>query len=65
MIWDTVCSALLPIPLRELAAVLLRVVAHIQRANERGRRPRQCDITRKLLRVDSQPATTLASVGGA
>ena len=59
------CAALLPIPLREIDAVLLRFVAHLQRANERGRRPRQLDTTRNLLNPRAPSVATLASAGAA
>ena len=63
--WEAVCAALLPIPLREVDAVLRRFVAHLQRANERGRRPRQRDTTRGLFNPGIQPVASLASAGGA
>jgi hypothetical protein len=44
LVWKIVCGALLPVALRDLHVVLELFVAHIQRANERGRRPRQRDV---------------------
>ena len=57
--WPAVCTALLPVGLRDLPEVLLRFVRHIRRANERGMRPRQLDVIRNMMR----PNVALARAG--
>lgn len=64
MVWDVVCAALLPVALHELNAVVLRFIAHLRRANERERRPRQLDNIRRLLNANLHPARP-AALGGA
>jgi Transposase DDE domain len=49
LVWDVVCSALLPVALHDISRILERLVEHIRRANERQRRPRQLDVIRRLL----------------
>lgn len=60
MVWNAVCAALLPVALHELNAVIIRFIAHLRRANERGRRPRQLDNIRRLLNASLHPARTAA-----
>ena len=49
LVWRLVCAALLPVALDNLPAVLRHFVDHIGRANERGTRPRQRDVTQAML----------------
>ena len=49
LVWRVVCSALLPVTLRDLQDVLAPFVAHIGQANERGTRHRQRDSTQAML----------------
>lgn len=60
MVWDAVCAALLPVALHELSEVLRRFIAHLRRANERDRRPRQLDNIRRLLNASLHPARSVA-----
>lgn len=49
LVWRVLCAALLPVRLRDLQSTLDPFVDHIRGANERGRRPRQRDLTRDML----------------
>jgi hypothetical protein len=60
VVWDAVCAALLPVALHELNAVITRFIAHLRRANERERRPRQLDNIRRLLNSSLHPAPLAA-----
>jgi hypothetical protein len=49
LVWQLVCANLLPVALGNLQPVLERLVDHIGRADERGRRPRQRDVIQAML----------------
>lgn len=65
VLWDAVCAALLPTPLRDIGEVLVRFVVHLRRANERRRRPRQRDITRSNLEPKPAAGSARAFAGAA
>lgn len=47
LVWDAVCSALLPVSLSKISDVVGTFAQHLARTNERDMRERQLDLLRR------------------